>query len=376
MSHLQYVGASRGEKTKNEGFPAIDYCRIIMEFLVLTIHYPPLKSFSEELNYFVTQYIARLAVPFFFCCNGYFLYRTVGSEKQLSVNISRSFARTWKMYVFWTIIYSPIIVYTSLKPVVKGQDLLLKVILRRARDFFLVGSYGQLWYLLGLCVALLLLWFIRIRQHMGWHKIYGIACVLYIVGLLYDGYIRAQYNWSGWKSSWVGVLLKLYRVTFGETRNGIFFGFPFLILGIVIAKKKDFRARKFYFGMFLTSLALGGVEVFLRWGTTGYNVDLGCNMYVFLVPATYSLVCLLLQYRTKTSDTTAAVRKFSSLFFLTHMWVIFLYNAFYNKVLGAPKFISSSPVSFTAIAILTSVCCIGILSISKKTRFIWLKKYY
>ena len=376
LGHLQYVETLHGENVKNCSFPAIDYCRIIMALLVLMIHYPPLNSFSGELNYFITQYIARLAVPFFFCCNGYFLYRTDDSEKQLSAKISRSVAKAWKMYVFWTVIYSPIIVYTLLKTVVKGQDSLLRVILRKVRDVLLVGSYTQLWYLLGLCVALFLLRIIHIWQHVGWRKIYGIAIALYAVGLLYDGYIRTQYNWSDWKTSWVGVLLKLYRGTFQETRNGIFFGFPFLILGIMIARKKTFQTRKFYLGMFLVSLALGATEVFLRLRMMDYNLERGCNMYAFLVPAIYSLICLLLQCKVNTNDTTASIRKFSSLFFLTHMWIAFIYTTFYYKVLGAPKFSLSSLVGFIVVAIITSGCCIVIISVSKKPHFAWIRKYY
>ena len=54
---------------------SLDLSRWIAAFLVICIHTVPLSSFSRLGNALFVQVVCRLAVPFFFVCSGYFLFR-------------------------------------------------------------------------------------------------------------------------------------------------------------------------------------------------------------------------------------------------------------------------------------------------------------
>lgn len=57
----------------------LDYFKMFLCILIITIHIPPL--FSEQLNeiygWFIYNGIARTAVPIFFIINGYFLHNKI-----------------------------------------------------------------------------------------------------------------------------------------------------------------------------------------------------------------------------------------------------------------------------------------------------------
>lgn len=51
------------QKQKSGG---LDIFRIIAALLVISIHTSPFSGISENLDFFVTRIVARVAVPFFF----------------------------------------------------------------------------------------------------------------------------------------------------------------------------------------------------------------------------------------------------------------------------------------------------------------------
>ena len=356
-------------------YPDIDCCRILMAFLVITIHFSPLKSMSLAANYFVAQYIARLAVPFFFCCNGFFLYRTIDSEAAFTQSLSRSCIKAFKMYLFWTAVYAPILFYPVFKSIFVRHTFPLKSILSITRNFLFVGSYNHLWYLLALCVALALLWFFRIRLHLHWRQIVLATLLLYLLGTLYDGYAPLLRTCFLLHTPAVYWPVKLYRLVFLETRNGIFFGCPFVVMGVLIAQKRSFRSRTFYCIVLLLSLAFGACEAFLLWQAEDFAPTAGHNMYLFLLPAVYSLFCLLLIKKVQTTDTTARLRKFSGLLFLVHPWPIFIYGVVYRRLFHDVQFFFSSPLGYCIVCAISCVCVLLLLRLLKNPRFARLKQF-
>ena len=57
--------------------PAIDIFKFIAAILVITIHTDPLLSISETANFIQVHYIARVAVPFFIVCTGFFIGKRI-----------------------------------------------------------------------------------------------------------------------------------------------------------------------------------------------------------------------------------------------------------------------------------------------------------
>ena len=60
---------------KKESYNSIDIMRVICAIMVVVIHIPPFGSIErfDTINYYLQQYVSRVAVPFFFITSGFFL---------------------------------------------------------------------------------------------------------------------------------------------------------------------------------------------------------------------------------------------------------------------------------------------------------------
>ena len=97
-------------------YNSIDLFRFICAIFVVMIHVNPFGNANRNiifkyLDFGITQYLSRLAVPFFFITSGFFLYRkTVYSS--FSFNNSKKYIRRiLKLYILWSIIYLPLTIY-------------------------------------------------------------------------------------------------------------------------------------------------------------------------------------------------------------------------------------------------------------------------
>ncbi len=88
------------QECRTKQFPSIDIMKLLYAVLVVTIHTSPLNSINKYFNYGLTQYIARLAVPFFFVTSGYFCFRKTtleNFEKGLPLAYAK---RIFLLYIF------------------------------------------------------------------------------------------------------------------------------------------------------------------------------------------------------------------------------------------------------------------------------------
>lgn len=112
-----------------------------------------MQDINETLNYFVVHVLTRLGVPFFFLVSGFFLQKKIQDVQ----NVKAYLARIFQLYVIYTVLYLPQIVYDYRK----AGGFWVWNLLDFVRNFFLVGSYTQLWYFVGLIVATLLLYWLK-----------------------------------------------------------------------------------------------------------------------------------------------------------------------------------------------------------------------
>lgn len=101
-------------KAAGRRIPSVDIAKFVCALLVVTIHTGPLASYSSLANFELKDCIARVAVPFFFVASGYFLFRKM-SEGNFDKGVAlRYAARIFRLYVIWTVVYSPLIVKSIL----------------------------------------------------------------------------------------------------------------------------------------------------------------------------------------------------------------------------------------------------------------------
>ena len=89
---------------------ALDWGRLLAALLVIAIHTSPLGSFNAEADFVLTRIVARLAVPFFMLCSGYFLLGEAGAAP----GRFRRFAhKTLLLYAGASLLYLPLNLYAG-----------------------------------------------------------------------------------------------------------------------------------------------------------------------------------------------------------------------------------------------------------------------
>lgn len=360
-------GAPALRNTVTYNLAAIDYTRVIMAFLVVAIHTSPFTSFSKLVNHGVINYLARLGVPFFFFCNGFFLFRPELDKRTLRKNTFAQIKKLFLMYLMWTAIYIPLIIRAA----IKSEGSALKKCLRFVRDFIFVGSYAQLWYLPAAMLSIFLVWY-ALEKGFPWHAIFFASGALYAIGLMYLGYYGLFRALPVWDVPAIYYPVKLFLKAISTTRNGLFFGFLFVALGAYFARHPLPPRRVCRIG-FAVSMAAGFAEAV---AVKYFELCKLCDMYIFLPFAVAFLFCALLQQPAHGRPNTKPLRKFSSLIYLVHYWFVSLYGV-PSKLFGYTSLLyKNSLFKYCVVAACSVVFALIVMRLAESKHFAWLKRFY
>ncbi|MGN0500520.1 MAG: acyltransferase family protein [Ruminococcus sp.] len=243
----------------NYCFDGIDLIKFICAFLVCIIHISPLPTesllYSNYINFGFQQYICRIAVPFYFMASGFFLFRKIDLTNIDTNRIQKYCFKTLRLLGTWTLL-------------------------------LVVGWTGHLWYLGALVVAVVLI-SVLLKYHIKFKYIALLSILLYIIGLLgdsYHGIIEPLKNINIFSFIFSG-----YEYFFSTTRNGVFMGFIFVLMGVLFAHNKILLNLKSAVLCFCISMLLLLVEVFVL---QYFSNPKDHNMYISLIPATFFLFTL------------------------------------------------------------------------------------
>lgn len=181
----------------------LDFFKIFLSILVITIHIGPLTASYPHLNWLISQGIARIAVPCFFIINGYYLVKKIGDFKAMKKYVLHLLL----IYLVWSAIYISLYI----------QQFDLIALLE-----YCVFGILHLWYVIALIGGCIIFFILRKIV-----KNDNILLILSVILLL------------------IGVLLESLR---GDhlfvVRNGLFIGFPFVFLGYYIYTKDLVKKAK------------------------------------------------------------------------------------------------------------------------------------
>ena len=283
-------------------FWTLDLLKVLLAVVVILRHcgqqfYSPESLFVK----IITCSISPIAVPTFFTISGFLLFR-----KEVSVNVlKRQAFRVIRLYLLWSLIYSPIIVRYAQK-----KESVSKLLISFLRKFFFGGAYYHLWFLPSLAVALCItytLWKL-VRNN---NYLLLIALVLYVIGTIVD-----TYHFFSPYTDW-----KLYKDIFLTTRNGVFFGFFFVVIGKVIAEGQIVLEKK---SVIFCSLILGCILLilegwFLCWANRYSVVNMNFSS-IFISP---SLLIIAIQTSKRFSYSNGKeLRNMSTVLFCCHPWMM------------------------------------------------------
>lgn len=374
MIDLKEVSESMQEgvvNSKKEQYNSIDLLKFLMSFMVVAIHTNPLQNINYYLNFGIVDYTARLAVPFYFMCTGFLLFKKCSID-DLNVNIIKSYIfKLFRLYIIWTIIYLPIICYYN---IFNSETGIVNSAILEIRDFFLTGSYWHLWYLPATMVAVFLVT-ILVQKKVKLKYILIISIGLYMIGLFAQSYFGVlkfflKDNVFLWNS------LKFAKKIFATTRNGVFFGFVFIALGALFSYKSIKLKMKYAISGFVLSMIFLSVEVFC---VKHFNLALvnARDMYLFLVPSVYFLFHIILNIKLQGDIKYKHLRYIGILIFYNHMIALFIYRIIRKivEIITGFRF-ENNMVMFCFTIILSIVIAEIIIRLSNTNKCRWLRTIY
>ena len=172
-----------------------------------------------------------------------------------------------------------------------------------------------MWYLGATVIAIILL-SLCFHFHIRLGYIYTIACVLYVIGLLGDSYYGIIAPLENIRI--FNLVFKGYTLAFSTTRNGVFMGFIFVLMGAAFSNCGiKLKPRTALIGFAVSVLCLF-FEVFLL----NYNdIPIEYNMYVFLVPTTFFLFSFAVTAEVKDRPIYKRLRNIGMIVYFSHLFV-------------------------------------------------------
>lgn len=174
---------------------SLDIYKLILSFFIVAIHMQPLfENKAEIYGWLIGEGVGRVSIANFFIINIYFLLDKILDKKKL-FNYIKHFII---IYLVWSTLY-----YLIIYPGAPIRDVIKNYII----------GYHHLWYISALIFATLLYSLLKkiIRNN---YIIYALAILLFFIGF----YLEASKSYLE------------------EYRNGLFLGFPFIVLGNSIYK--------------------------------------------------------------------------------------------------------------------------------------------
>ncbi|MBQ2696154.1 MAG: acyltransferase [Clostridia bacterium] len=351
---------------KNSQYNSFDVAKLICAVFVVMIHVPPFgrqetMNLLSYLNFGLRHCLSRTAVPLFFIFNGFFLYKKTSLEAFSPVHSKTYFKRILKLYLLWSLVYFPI----SLINIVNNPKGIVYGFFMYLKNLIFVGSYTHLWYLSALLFAVLLVSFLLYKKWSP-RKIVFTSFFFFILGLLGESYYGVIFPLR--KLPFIGDIIHIYFKIFSTTRNGLFFAFFYVSLGMFLSDKEILISRKKSLFFFVVSLFMLAIEAF---AVTFFGLAKDYNMLLFAAPA--ALFCFLFLRTISIKGNTIHIRKISSLIFYGHMLVLEVFWK-WSTVSGVQ--IQKTPLLFIIVLFVTVFLAILIQRISDKKGFKWLKAIY
>lgn len=345
---------------KLKRYNSIDIMKFVSAILIIILHTAPLSSYSKVLSFGVRNIVTIIAVPFFFCSSGFLLFKKLSllDSKESRKYFRKYIKRLCMMYVIWSLIYFPFVVYRWREDgKISGQE-----VIQYVKRFFFEGSYSTIWFLPALVVAGLLCYYMH--KKFSFKKIMVIAAPFYILACLMTNYYGITEN--------VPILnefMKGYYNFFDSVKNGVLFGFIFVALGGWFAEERESQSK-------LISSILGCLVSWLGIAVESilfllFNFkQFGCDTKIFLVPFTFFLFSFLLQVDLKSNTVFIYLQKISLLLFLSQRIFISLADIYLSESI----LVKNSLLYFVIILGLTWLFSDVFIRLSKK--FHILKCFY
>ena len=349
------------DKNYNENkvhYQNLDILKYISAILIMILHLRPFINFSDQLDLAFNNIITRICVPIFFIITGYFVAK---KEKNNENYIKDYIKKTIPLYLVWSLLYVPIILGTIIQylPIINEYlskiniSLPLFIILSMLLLPFAIlialcytGTYYHLWYFPAIMFSLLIL--------KKWKNKFDIKYLLVISFILL--LFGATETYYGVLPLSIKELLSYYYNIFFTTRNFLFFGLFYVVLGYFIGTKEK-AYSKYCFAKLIISFFLLVFEAILLHDINRLN----SNILLSCVPLTYYLFISVI-YITNNIKLKFQFSNLSKYYYLIHPMIIFIISLLIKGISNYPYF------NILIVLLITHIISVLIIKLKKKNK--------
>ena len=296
----------------------IDILKYIFSIGIVMLHTGFLKDI-DSYGYWIEKGLVRIGVPFFFMASGFMLERKVNwggvERKQIFLN--------WSKRLFLRLIVFEVIniILDSVNYVFIGKDI-IKILLRHIRSVIFYPK-GALWYIQACLVGIWIIYFFFKKKKQKW--IIPVGIMLYIFALICN-----NYNFLVCDTE-IGKMIDFLLLIIYSVRNGLFYGFFFIYLGMCAFRIRCWLDNKRYGNVFLAMLTIFVYFVFLSEISYLQNKEAkdDGSLFIFLPLLTILLLILATHFIT-TNRTTVLLRNLSTGIYLLHYPVLGFFKIIMN----------------------------------------------
>ena len=306
----------------------LNILKYISSILIIVLHLRPFFNFSNELDLAFNNIITRICVPIFFIITGYFVAK---KEKENKNYIKEYIKKTIPLYLIWSLLYIPLIIGTIIQylPIINEyiskinitlplliilSIILLPIIVLIALCY--TGVYYHLWYFLAIIFSLIVL--------KKWKQKFNIKYLLIISFILL--LFGATETYYGVLPLSIKRTLSYYYNIFFTTRNFLFFGLFYVVLGYYVGTKEK-AYSKYCFLKLIVSFFLLTFEAILLHDTDRLN----SNILLSCIPLTYYLFISAI-YITNSVKLNFQFGTYSKYYYLIHPMIIFVISLLYKNI--------------------------------------------
>ena len=280
-------------------YAAVDLFKMVCAILVMMIHTKPFENiFWIDAG---IGMVTRFAVPFFFTVSGYFLFKKVGEKPEEKWQIVGGYLlRLLRFYTIWFVIFR--IVGIALEGNYYGIGFNLK-------QFFFTTNGSPLWFVNALLWAVIIV--AVLSTWLGRKIVFVVGVIFLLIGYCMSTLLGITGEWA--------IVQALKPITgFLGIQGGLFFAFPYVAMGAVLAEKYLVVENK--------KNILGIACFFICLGVESLVAVLKLNapftfLWISALPMTWFVVKLMLTIELDSKPVYYAIRKVSTLFYVLHVVV-------------------------------------------------------
>ncbi len=302
----------------NSNYNAIDIFKIISAVAIIVIHTTPLMSYSEELNFFITNIFTRFAVPFFFITSGFFFFKGLlfenGKIKKCKENNAKLFKylkRASLLYLIWSALY----LFFVIPQWIESGWFSASSFIDYGLSFFTIGTYYHIWYMLVTIYSVPIIYIIL--RYINIKYLLGISVVFYTISIL-------TYSYSSALNVLFGINIENLPGANYIFYHGLPRGIAFISVGAIAIHRKTKLSNKTNLVLLILSFILLALEVFINYF---YLSNETVSYLVFTFPLSYFLFNAISSIEIKVNkENCATFRKMSTIIYFLHPMIIVAFN--------------------------------------------------